>query len=483
MLTPSVLQQTPRFFSDLLESPMTEDWVEKNFSFAMSDYAMFPQTQDDDNNNNKQLLDASTDPQLSCFPASFVIDDLCAKMRDEENDDEIDYEDDMKRDEDLEEIAEAAMIEWNKQQTFPVDLPSANVAEVNRIAKDPWSWTVDDVRDWCDWALRRFRVTDAQRNHLLRNLHCSGNELCQFSVSDFQEHFETSGKYLYAELELWKNVHVISSSESEQKLYDVEAKRDETDGASHTVPGRVPLGFKASTEIAASSVSTHCLQSMSTGLTSISTVSTTSTTTTLSSLTSELLSNRLASTSQPSTSQWNYSTPLEHRIPTFVVDSAPDTPSFENEASARGPLSEYASATAAEEGEGFWGCLDADSGVSLDSDCPSSFDASQKTNPGDSSEMWQPHAKQGNHLWQFLHELLCQPSLYVDCIRWVDRKQGIFKIEDSVHVAKLWGERKNRPAMNYDKLSRSIRQYYKKGIIRKTNQSKRLVYQFCPRYA
>lgn len=123
------------FFQDLLESPMTEDWVEKNFSFAMSDYAMFPQTQNDDNNNNKQLLDASTDPQLFCFPASFVIDDLCAKMRDEENDDEIDYEDDMKRDEDLEEIAESAMIEWNKQQTFPVDLPSANVAEVNRIAK------------------------------------------------------------------------------------------------------------------------------------------------------------------------------------------------------------------------------------------------------------------------------------------------------------------------------------------------------------
>jgi len=59
---------------------------------------------------------------------------------------------------------------------------------------------------------------------------------------------------------------------------------------------------------------------------------------------------------------------------------------------------------------------------------------------------------------------------------------GIFKIEDSVRVAKLWGERKNRPQMNYDKLSRSIRQYYKKGIIKKTVNSKRLVYQFCPAY-
>lgn len=55
---------------------------------------------------------------------------------------------------------------------------------------------------------------------------------------------------------------------------------------------------------------------------------------------------------------------------------------------------------------------------------------------------------------------------------------GIFKIEDSTHVARLWGLRKNRPAMNYDKLSRSIRQYYKKGIIRKPDVSQRLVYQF-----
>ncbi|KAG7266822.1 hypothetical protein CRUP_026240 [Coryphaenoides rupestris] len=59
-----------------------------------------------------------------------------------------------------------------------------------------------------------------------------------------------------------------------------------------------------------------------------------------------------------------------------------------------------------------------------------------------------------------------------------ERKSRIFKIEDSAHVAKLWGIRKNRPAMNYDKLSRSIRQYYKKGIIRKPDVSRRLVYQF-----
>ena len=87
------------------------------------------------------------------------------------------------------------------------------------------------------------------------------------------------------------------------------------------------------------------------------------------------------------------------------------------------------------------------------------------------------------HLWQFLKELLAQPQLYGSAIRWVDRQSGIFKIEDSVRVAKLWGKRKNRPAMNYDKLSRSIRQYYKKGMMKKTERSQRLVYQFCHPYS
>lgn len=87
------------------------------------------------------------------------------------------------------------------------------------------------------------------------------------------------------------------------------------------------------------------------------------------------------------------------------------------------------------------------------------------------------------HLWQFLKELLQSPQTYGTAIRWLDRSRGVFKIEDSVRVARLWGRRKNRPAMNYDKLSRSIRQYYKKGIMKKTERSQRLVYQFCVPYS
>jgi hypothetical protein len=95
------------------------------------------------------------------------------------------------------------------------------------------------------------------------------------------------------------------------------------------------------------------------------------------------------------------------------------------------------------------------------------------------------HRSSPIHLWEFLKELLQQVetgSADSTIIRWLDRQRGVFKIEDSVRVAKLWGKRKNKPKMNYDKLSRSIRQYYKKGIMKKTDRSQRLVYQFCSAY-
>ncbi|XP_062461605.1 SAM pointed domain-containing Ets transcription factor [Pezoporus occidentalis] len=105
--------------------------------------------------------------------------------------------------------------------------------------------------------------------------------------------------------------------------------------------------------------------------------------------------------------------------------------------------------------------------------CEEFCDAAQADSEVDSSCTGQPI-----HLWEFLKELLLKPHNYGRFIRWLNKEKGIFKIEDSAQVARLWGIRKNRPAMNYDKLSRSIRQYYKKGIIRKPNISQRLVYQF-----
>ncbi|XP_006809919.1 protein c-ets-1-B-like [Neolamprologus brichardi] len=78
-------------------------------------------------------------------------------------------------------------------------------------------------------------------------------------------------------------------------------------------------------------------------------------------------------------------------------------------------------------------------------------------------------------LWQFLLELLTDRSCQ-SCISWTGNGWE-FKLTDPDEVALLWGRRKNKPKMNYEKLSRGLRYYYDKNIIRKT-AGKRYVYRF-----
>uniref|UniRef100_A0AAY4BZA5 ETS domain-containing protein n=1 Tax=Denticeps clupeoides TaxID=299321 RepID=A0AAY4BZA5_9TELE len=63
-------------------------------------------------------------------------------------------------------------------------------------------------------------------------------------------------------------------------------------------------------------------------------------------------------------------------------------------------------------------------------------------------------------LWQFLLQLLLDRS-NEHLIRWTNQ-DGEFKLLQAEEVARLWGERKNKPSMNYDKLSRALRYYYDK---------------------
>ena len=69
-------------------------------------------------------------------------------------------------------------------------------------------------------------------------------------------------------------------------------------------------------------------------------------------------------------------------------------------------------------------------------------------------------------LWQFLLELLLGGSQHAHLITWTS-EEGEFKLLDAEAVARLWGQRKNKANMNYDKLSRALRYYYDKNIIRK----------------
>ncbi|XP_059485216.1 DNA-binding protein D-ETS-6-like [Neocloeon triangulifer] len=78
-------------------------------------------------------------------------------------------------------------------------------------------------------------------------------------------------------------------------------------------------------------------------------------------------------------------------------------------------------------------------------------------------------------LWQFLLELLSDSS-NAACITW-EGTNGEFKLTDPDEVARRWGERKSKPNMNYDKLSRALRYYYDKNIMSKVH-GKRYAYKF-----
>ncbi|CAL8322534.1 unnamed protein product [Merluccius merluccius] len=90
-----------------------------------------------------------------------------------------------------------------------------------------------------------------------------------------------------------------------------------------------------------------------------------------------------------------------------------------------------------------------------------------------------PGNRTGNNgqiqLWQFLLELLTDKDAR-DCISWVG-EEGEFKLNQPELVAQKWGLRKNKPTMNYEKLSRALRYYYDGDMISKV-QGKRFVYKF-----
>lgn len=87
-----------------------------------------------------------------------------------------------------------------------------------------------------------------------------------------------------------------------------------------------------------------------------------------------------------------------------------------------------------------------------------------------------PYQRRGSlQLWQFLVTLLDDPANF-HFIAWTGRGME-FKLIEPEEVARRWGIQKNRPAMNYDKLSRSLRYYYEKGIMQKV-AGERYVYKF-----
>uniref|UniRef100_A0A8C5MU90 E74 like ETS transcription factor 5 n=1 Tax=Leptobrachium leishanense TaxID=445787 RepID=A0A8C5MU90_9ANUR len=83
---------------------------------------------------------------------------------------------------------------------------------------------------------------------------------------------------------------------------------------------------------------------------------------------------------------------------------------------------------------------------------------------------------QSSHLWEFLRDLLLSSEDTSGILDWEDQEQGIFRVVKSEALAQMWGKRKHNDRMNYEKLSRALRHYYKTGILERVDR--RLVYKF-----
>ena len=81
------------------------------------------------------------------------------------------------------------------------------------------------------------------------------------------------------------------------------------------------------------------------------------------------------------------------------------------------------------------------------------------------------------HLWEFLQEMLNNSEDNANYIKWISKREGVFQLVNSSGVAKLWGQRKNRKNMTYEKMSRALRYYYEKDILERVPNA-RLIYKF-----
>ena len=92
---------------------------------------------------------------------------------------------------------------------------------------------------------------------------------------------------------------------------------------------------------------------------------------------------------------------------------------------------------------------------------------------------FQPHKRQRSFpkLWQFLLDKLDNHEYNPAIITWLNEEHGIFLIVEPEQLAKLWGVLTKNDIMNYDKMSRTLRYYYKKNIL--VHHRLSFSYKFC----
>merc|ERR1712002_260483 len=80
---------------------------------------------------------------------------------------------------------------------------------------------------------------------------------------------------------------------------------------------------------------------------------------------------------------------------------------------------------------------------------------------------------------QWIVKLLRDPATNPSVIMWENEPEGKFRVINSTAFAQLWAVEKKNPAMNYEKLSRAMRYYYRNKEIEMV-KGERLTYKFGP---
>jgi len=292
------------------------------------------------------------------------------------------------------------------------------------ISKDPRSWSQEQVSHWLSWAVREFSLgSGSHMDCFISSLSMSGKQLCSMNKQDFI----TRAPLFMGDI-LWAHLEIL------QREADQEKTQTQVP-TSYYQPNKTYADLEPVASIASSA----------------------------SIPTSHVLA--------PPVSQYQ-------KLPTDTSPYGsypPPPPYYKPE-----PLSyssPYGGHNLTWANTDYLQCLP-----------PSAFNiqppfSQSSPPPVPTSGLTDPHVVAGPaftgsgpiQLWQFLLELLtdksCQHFMCWTGDGWE------FKMNDPDEVASRWGQRKNKPKMNYEKMSRAMRYYYDKNIILKT-AGKRYVYRF-----
>ncbi|KAF7994679.1 hypothetical protein HCN44_004151 [Aphidius gifuensis] len=285
-----------------------------------------------------------------------------------------------------------------------------------KIPYDPMLWDQTHVKHWIQWAVRQFNL---KKIHL-SDWNITGAELCALQMTDFHiKAPDDPGDVFWTHLELLKKCKFVAVVQPDPELNEnpVENNKKKSHTSNKT---KLNTNVNSSTKINSIQHNQMKMNPTQSNQTKI---------------------NPIQSSQSQVQLPGPYHRPLQPRPPSIYHQPPPPPPTPPH---LNGNTSQESST--------------AESGTSTQT-----VQLNKTTNTGQIQ------------LWQFLLELLTSKE-HRGIILW-EGTEGQFRLQRPETVAQLWGKRKNKPSMNYEKLSRALRYYYEGDMISKVS-GKRFAYKF-----